>query len=131
MNKTLQKILRKVETVQVGLLRCHTDDDKKLLLQTRAGTSEESLNCIVANDSLNESLLSKNVNLIQKYKDDYIHISCKVKEEVVRDTATIISMEVLKACWFTRKSKGSVCWLSEKYIYNAMQFSPEEINLAS
>lgn len=131
MNRTLQKILRKVETVQLGLLRCETDD-RKLSVQARAGTSDESaVNCIISNEACSISLLSRNVNFIQKYKEDYIYITCRVKEEVVRETATIFSMEVLKACWFTRKSKGSVSWLSEKYIYNAISYNPEEIDLAS
>ena len=127
MNRTLEKILRKVESVQLGLLRC-SDDDQNVSLQARAGMDESSLNCIVNNESGDISLMSKNVRLIQMHKDDYLYISCRVKEEVKRDTATVVSMEVLKACWFTRKSKGSVSWLTEKYIYNARG---EEIDLAS
>ena len=106
MNRTLQKILRKVERVQLGLLRCEAVD-QKLLLQARAGATEDSLNCIVNTESCEGSLLSRNVNLIQKDKEDYLYISCRVKDEVVRNSATIVSMEVLKACWFTRKSNGA------------------------
>jgi hypothetical protein len=127
MDKKLQKILRKVESVQLGLLRCHHDDEN-LLLQTRAGTNESQLNCIVENKTGALSLLSRNVNLIQKDKEDYLHISCRVMDEIKRETATIVSMEVLKACWFTKVTRGSVCWLKEKYIYEPLS---EEIDLAS
>lgn len=127
MDRTLQKILRKVESVQLGLLRC-SEDDQNVSLQARAGMDETSLNCIVNKESCDISLISKNVRLIQMHKDDYLYISCRVTDEVVRETATIVSMEVLKACWFTRKSKGSVSWLTEKYIYHAIG---EEIDLAS
>jgi hypothetical protein len=127
MDRTLQKILRKVESVQLGLLRC-SEDDQKLLLQARAGMDDTNLNCIVNRDSSDVSLISKNVSLIQRHKEDYLYISCRVTDEVVKNSATIISMEVLKACWFTRKSKGSVSWLKEKYIYQAIG---GEIDMAS
>lgn len=127
MDKTLQKILKKVESVQLGLLRC-SNEDKRLLLQARAGLNEESVNCIVNNENCELSLLSKNVNLIQKDKHDYLYITCKVKEEVKKNSAVIISMEVIKASWFIRKSRGSVSWLQEKYRYSSLN---EEIDLAS
>ena len=128
MNRTLQKILRKVESVQLGLLKCNIEDEK-LLLHARAGTTEDLVHCIVPNErSERSSLKSQNVNFIQRDKENYLYITCKVKDEVVHNQATIISMEVLKACWFTRKSNGAVSWLKEKYIYHAI---PAEIDLAS
>lgn len=127
MDRNLKKILSKVKSVQLGLLRCQKDD-KKLLLQTRAGTVNEQVNCIVENKSVEGDLLASNVNLIQKDKDDYLYITCRVTDQVVRNTATIVSMEVLKASWFTRMTRGSVTWLKEKYTYDALS---EEIDLAS
>lgn len=127
MNITLQKILRKVESVQVGLLRVENKDEK-LSLQARAGTNLDQLNCIVEKSNNSDSLLSRNVSLIQKDKLDYLYISCKVKEEIQNKTAVIMSMEILKACWFTRRSKGSVSWLQQKYSYEALS---SDLDLAS
>jgi hypothetical protein len=114
---TLHRILRKVETVQLGLLRTENDNGK-LSWQARAGTDNNLLNCIIENE-IDISLLSRNVSLIQKDKHDYLYITCRVKEEVKRNTAVIMSLEILRACWFTRRSRGSVTWLQEKYMYDA------------
>jgi hypothetical protein len=120
MKSSLYKILKKVESVQLGLLRCE-NKEKRLLLQTRAGTDQELLNCIVNIDQWDISLMSQNVSLIQRDKEDYLYITCRVTDEIRKDAAAIVSMEVLRACWFTRKSRGSVTWLQEKYMYEAMQ----------
>jgi hypothetical protein len=123
---TLSRILRKVETVQRGLLR--TDNDNgKLSWQARAGTDNNLLNCIIEHNETDISLLSRNVSLIQKDKHDYLYITCRVKEEVKRNTAIIMSLEILRACWFTRRSRGSVTWLQEKYMYDALP----EMDIAS
>jgi hypothetical protein len=127
MSTTLEKILRKVEAVQLGLLRFE-NKNQKLLMQARAGKNEDLLNCIIQQDACSVSLLEKNVSLIQKDKEDYLYITCKVKEEILKNTAVIISMEILKACWFTRRSKGSVSWLQEKYMYEILE---EDMNIAS
>jgi hypothetical protein len=126
MQSTLQRILRKVESVQVGLLRIENQDGK-LLLHARAGASLNGLNCIVSNEQT-DSLITRQVSLIQKDKEDYLYLSCRVREEITNKTALIMSMEVLKACWFTRKSKGSVSWLQQKYSYEAIS---EKLDMAS
>jgi hypothetical protein len=127
MSNTLQKIVRKIEAVQRGLLRVESED-QRLLMQARIGKNEELLNCIVDIDGCQLSLLERHVSLIQKDKQDYLHISCKVTDEVRKDASVIISMEILKACWFTRRTKGSVSWLEQKYMYEVLQ---EDILLAS
>jgi hypothetical protein len=118
MNTNLEKILQKVSSVQLGLLRCQLETEK-LSLHARAGSVENELNCVFSSPEAEVSLLSRNVNLIQMDKDDYLYIACMVKDEVRKDQAMIISLEVVKACWFTRKSKGSVSWLQEKYMYES------------
>ncbi len=118
MNTTLQKILRKVESVQLGFLRVENKNEK-LVLQTCAGASQDKLNCIIEKNTEADSLLSRNVSLIQKDKQDYLYISCKVKEEIRNKAAVVVSMEVLKASWFTRRFKGNLSWLQEKYSYEA------------
>ena len=117
MDNTLQKILRKVESVQVGLLRAD-NKKQKILLQARAGSIQDLLNCVVHKPE--ENALNYNfhqVSLIQKDKQDYLYITCKVKEQTHNSKTMVMSMEVLKACWFTRRSKGSVTWLQQKYTY--------------
>ena len=117
MNNTLQKILRKVESVQVGLLRAENKNEK-ILLQARAGSDQDLLNCVVHKPE--ENTLNYNfrqVSLIQKDKQDYSYITCHVKDQSQNSKTVIMSMEVLKACWFTRRSKGSVSWLQQKYTY--------------
>ena len=119
MNLTLQKILRKVESVQVGLLRAEAKNEK-ILLQARAGSDQDLfLNCVVQKPDESEVPYNKfrQVSLIQRDKQDYLYITCQVKEQTQNNKAVIMSMEVLKACWFTRRSKGSVSWLQQKYTY--------------
>jgi hypothetical protein len=128
MSSTLQKIVKKIEAVQLGLLRVESKD-QKLLMQARIGKNDELLNCIVDVDRCKEvTLLERHVSLIQKDKEDYLYITCKVTDEVRKDAAIIISMEILKACWFTRRSRGSVSWLQEKYMYDVLE---QEMPLAS
>lgn len=125
---TLNRILRKVGTVQLGLLRTENDNGK-LSWQARAGTNENVLNCIIENKEDEDmiSLLSRNVSLIQKDKHDYLYITCRVKEEVKKNSVIIMSLEVLRACWFTRRTRGNMRWLQEKYMYDAYT----EIDIAS
>jgi hypothetical protein len=115
MNPNLQKILRKVEAVQLGLLRVE-NKNRKMLLQARAGTNEDLLNCIVSEPDHGKIQFGK-VSLIQKDKEDYLYITCKVREHARRNQAVIMSMEILKACWFTRRSRGGVSWLQQKCTY--------------
>jgi hypothetical protein len=128
MNKELQHIQRKIDSIQSGLLRFR-DKDAQMTLQVRATTNDDhSLNCIVTGNSPRGKLLNRNVNLIQKNHDDFLYINGTVSEEVNKKNK-ILSIHILKASWFVRKSKGHVSWLQEKYIYE--NFPREEIELAS
>ena len=120
MNNTLQKILRKVDSVQVGLVRVENQNEK-MLLQARAGASENLLNCIVTKPNAGGNMVLGKVNLIQKDKEDYLYITCNVKEQTQNKQAVILSMEIVKASWFTRRTKGSVTWLQQKYTYDAIE----------
>jgi hypothetical protein len=116
MYNDLQFIQQKVRDIQFGLLQMR-DKDKKESWQVRATTNDDnSLNCIIKDISLRKKFMNRNVNLIQKYKDDYLFITGKVSNEV-NNGSRILSLHILKACWFVRKSKGSVSWLQEKYMY--------------
>ncbi|HET9429755.1 MAG TPA: hypothetical protein VFO70_01205, partial [Chitinophagaceae bacterium] len=88
MDRTLRKILIKIQSIQVGILRFITPDDEKLLFRARAGAYDGELNCVLERAG-NTSLLSQSVNLIQKDKEDYLYITCKVRDEVVNSSAVI------------------------------------------
>lgn len=89
-----------------------------MLLHARAGSDQELLNCIVTKPGEEKKEYQfRNVSLIQKDKHDYLYITCKVREQTHNNKAVIMSMEVIKACWFTRRSRGSVTWLQQKYSY--------------
>lgn len=120
MNQTLHKILRKVQTVQRGTLHIHINDEK-YLYQARAGADEEFLNCIVEKTEISDSLISRNVSLIQRDKQDYLHITCKVKQVTSNQAADVVSLEVLKACWFIRRFRRNISWLQQKYTYESSQ----------
>jgi len=115
-NKLLH-IQQKIDSIQFGLLRLR-DEDNNNSWQVRTTTNDdETLNCIITDHAPLKKLVNKNVNLIQKYHDDYLYITGKVDEEVNTKTK-ILSIRILKACWFVRKTtKGGVSWLQEKYIY--------------
>jgi hypothetical protein len=116
MNNKLYHIQQKIDSIQFGLLRLR-DDEAHNTWQVKTTTNEDnSLNCIITDDSPRRKLVNKNVNLIQKYHDDYLYITGTVDEEV-NTKSKILSIRILKACWFVRKSKGGVSWLQEKYIY--------------
>lgn len=115
MNSNLQKILRKVESVQRGILRVE-DQNNRLLLQARAGSDEERLNCIV-DPPASQPFEFRQVNLIQKDKKDYLFITCEVREQARHKQALVMSMEILRAAWFTRRTRGSTSWLQQKCAY--------------
>lgn len=128
MNKELQLIQQKIDAIQSGLLRFR-DKDAQMTLQVRATTNNDnSLNCIVTDNSPRSKLLNRNVNLIQKSHDDYLYINGTVSEEVNKKSK-ILSIHILKASWFVRKSKGNVSWLQEKYMYE--NFPRKKMELAS
>ncbi|MEI9946975.1 MAG: hypothetical protein WDN26_22485 [Chitinophagaceae bacterium] len=120
MNKSLHYIQQKSEAIQDGLLRFRDKQgDLSLLVKTSSNEEDSSLNCILTDPAECKKLMNRKVNLVQKRNDDYLYISGKVSAEVTKGSK-ILSIHILKACWFERKSKGGVSWLSEKYIYENM-----------
>ncbi|RYG43002.1 MAG: hypothetical protein EOO01_22060 [Chitinophagaceae bacterium] len=114
MNKALQIIQQKINTIQSGLLR-FTQKDDRVSLQVKASAGGDcSFDCVTEEEV--RGLQDKEVKLVQRYKDDYIYITGKV-EAVVKNKKTVISILILKACWFVRESEGSMTWLKEKQVY--------------
>jgi hypothetical protein len=130
MNKKLLEIQQKIGSIQNGLLRIRDGKNEKVTtLQVKTTANEDdSLNCLVTGESMKHKLLNKEVNIIQKSHNDYLYITGQVEEEVTTK-GKILSIRILKACWFVRKRKGSVSWLQEKYLYE--NYAPQELGLAS
>ncbi len=127
MNKKLLHIQQKIDSIQFGLLRLR-DEEAHDTWHVKTTTNEDnSLNCIITDELPGRKLVNKEVNLIQKHHDDYLYITGTVNEEVNRKSK-ILSIRILKACWFVRKSKGGISWLQEKYIYENFA---TELELAS
>ena len=126
-NKSLLLIKKRISDIQCGLLRFH-DKDQQMAVPVKVSVNEDaSLNCIVIDEFNGHKLRNKMVNLIQKYHDDYLHISGKVSEEVQKNNR-IISVEILKVCWFVRQIKGNVSWLRQKFILDvANETRPEQM----
>jgi hypothetical protein len=124
MEKTRPDIKEKIGAIQVGLLR-YTHKGKKQSFPVRIAVEQkDSLNCVLSNDVPSQKLLNKNVTLIQKDHDNYMYIDGRISREV-QNHSLVVSVNITKACWFIRKSRGSVTWLQEKCIYMP------PINLAS
>lgn len=114
MNKALQTIQQKINMIQSGLLRYKQNDDQVTLQVKAASANDYSFDCITDEDV--KGLHNKEVSLVQKHKDDYLYITGKVNT-VVKNKKTVISISILKACWFVRESEGTLTWLEEKHMY--------------
>src|SRR5258705_10247833 len=114
-NKNLSLIKQRIGDIQCGLLRFE-DKNKQVTLQVKLTANEgTSLNCIVTNE-YPQKLVNKNVHLIQKYHDDYLHIAGKISGEI-KSNNRILAVQIERACWFVRQSKGNVSWLRQKCLY--------------
>jgi hypothetical protein len=118
--ETLLLIKQRIANIQYGLLRFH-DKNAQVNLPVKVTVNEDaSLNCIVINGHAGGKFINKNVNLIQKYHDDYLHITGKVSAEIQKNSR-ILSFEIVRLCWFVRESKGCVSWLRQKYLYDPFE----------
>ena len=116
MKTHLNRIQQKIDNLQLGLLRIR-DNNGLLTLHVKATTNDDdSLNCIITGDMPDKTLMNKRVNLIQKNHNDYLYITGKVNAEVKKG-CRILSIKILKACWFVRMTSGASSWLKEKYMF--------------
>lgn len=117
--ETTQHIIReKITSIQVGLLRCKHKGEK-ISVPVKIVVDEENniLNCVATLDNVPaKKLLHKDVTLIQRDRNNYLYIGGRINREV-RDNVLVFSLDITKACWFIRRSKGSVTWLQEKCVY--------------
>lgn len=115
MEKARPDIQQKIGAIQVGLLR-YSHKGKKMSIPVRiAVEQQDSLHCVIS-DLPSQTLLNKNVTLIQRDRENYLYIGGRISQEIQK-TALVLSVNITKACWFIRKSKGSVTWLQEKCVY--------------
>ena len=119
MTDTLQIILEKVERVQLGLLRTLDENGDKTSWPTKACRHVDELSCVLTLEECPESLEDKTIVLVQKHKEDYLYLTGIVKTQVLRDKLTILSVDIVKACWFTRHIKSGISSLKEKHIYES------------
>ena len=126
MKKKLGQIQNKINNIQVGLLRFR-DKDEQVTLQVKAKSDEDSVNCIITGNGDLNKLTNRSVNLVQKCENDYLYISGQLEEKAV--DKKMLSFKIIRACWFVRKSKGTLSWLQEKYIYDILP--DEQLELAS
>jgi hypothetical protein len=117
MNKTLRNIKQRMGAIQFGLLRMRDNNEQVTTLQVKLAENEGAmLSCLVTDTLPRKNLLNQSVNFIQKCHNDYLYIAGKVTD-ANKDSKKILSVEITKACWFVKKSKGDVSWLQQKYIY--------------
>ena len=122
MNTPLCRIQQKINRLQKGLLRFR-DNQGRLTLQVKTATNQDaSLNCLIVEDSFTEKLINRNVHFIQKNYYDYIFIAGTVANEC-QNGSEIITIQILKAYWFVRRSTGSFSWLKEKYAFESPEFA--------
>ena len=126
MKKELGHIQKRINDIQVGLLRFRHNDEQ-VTLQVKAKSNEDSVNCIITGNGDLNKLTNGSVNLVQKCGNDYLYISGQLEGKAVNKK--MLSFKIIRACWFIRKSKGTLSWLQEKYIYDILP--EEELELAS
>lgn len=127
MNKNLHYINQKIDAIQFALLR-YQDKEDRVTMHVTAKTNDDTLICTTTGNTDLKKLVNKKVNLIQKSEDDYLYISGEVKEKPDKNKKTVF-ISIVKACWFIRKSRGTLSWLQEKHIYD---ISPaDDLELAS
>ena len=128
METKLVHIKKKIDAIQVGLLRFRDKDDNITFHVNAKSCENNSVNCVIADNTDLSRLVNKNVNLVQKSENDYLYISGQVKEKTGKNK-NILSFRIVRACWFTKKSRGNLSWLQEKYIYDILP--DRELELAS
>jgi hypothetical protein len=128
MDKKLHFIREKIDAIEFGLLR-YQDNEERITMQVKARCNDGIvLECLATPGSAIPDLTNKRVNLIQKSENDYLYISGQVKEKPARNKKAY-SISILKACWFVRKSKGTLTWLQEKHVYDITP--SEDMSIAS
>ena len=126
MNKPLHidenSIQEKICSIQLALLR-YKHEGKQMTLHVKiAVDATDKISCVAAEDLPGHALLNKNVVLIQKDRENYMYIGGRIIHESKKNKL-LLFIDIKKACWYIRKSKGSVTWLQEKCQYVPMKIA--------
>ncbi len=130
MHRNFYTISQKVNSIQAGLLRRQTKNGSithHVLMKT---CDDSMLICALTDSGKPDTrkLIGKRVNLIQKSENDYIYLSGIVMDKPTTNRRTLY-IRLAKACWFVKKTKGSLSWLQEKYVYESIPL--KNLGLAS
>ena len=127
-NSNLQNIHRKVDEIETGLLRFQYNDNQVTLHVKAKGDGENLIYCDFADKADHKKIVPGKVSLIQKSDKNYLYIAGEIEKQSPGNKKPL-SIRIIRACWFILKSKGSVSWLQEKYIYDISKGN--ELELAS
>lgn len=118
MSKTLQLIHQKIETMRHGLLRVREGTEQQRMQVSTSLYDRHHLNCVFKENDSEGELLNREVVLIQRNDNDYLYVTGHIEDEVKKN-CKVVSLRIIKACWFTRKKRGRVAWLQQKYMYES------------
>lgn len=125
----LQSIRNKVTAISVGLLRFR-DGKKQVSLQVNSKYCEDNrVRCYLNGKSDTGGFHNRVVSLVQKQKDDYLYLAGLVEDLQPERGGHIITIRVLKASWFVKRTKGTLSWLQEKFVHEF--FEGEQLQMVS
>lgn len=127
-NSNLLHIHKKIDEIETGLLRFQHNDNQVTLHVRAKSNGENLISCDFADKADLKKIVPGKVSLIQKSDKNYLYISGEIEKQNTGSKKTF-SMRITRACWFILRSKGSVSWLQEKYIYDIS--GNTELGLAS
>jgi len=128
MKKDLRFIQEKISAIQFGILKTRDNDGSKSWQVKAAPHEDSTFHCVITDDRPCDQLVNSRVNLVQRHNDDYLYITGRVSAEADKKTK-ILSVNILKAAWFVRQSKGKISWLKQKYLYE--NYTTDDMELAS
>lgn len=127
-HSNLQHIHQKIDEIGVGLLRFQHNENPVTLHVKAKGDGGNLIYCDFADKADHKRTVPGKVSLIQKSDKNYLYIAGEIEKQSPGSKQPL-SIRIIRACWFILKSKGSVSWLQEKYIYDISEV--DELELAS
>lgn len=128
MHKNFYAISQKINAIQCGLLRHRTKKATTTHHVVMKVYDENTIVCAVTDQDRPEikKLAGRRVNLVQKSNNDYIYLSGIVLMKPGLNKRTLY-IRLTKACWFIKKSKGTLSWLQEKHVHEFFLVQPLEM----
>jgi len=128
-HSNLLHIHKKIDEIGGGLLRFHHNDSQvSLHVRLKSNGSSNSIDCFISDNADIKKLVNGPATLIQKSDKNYLYLAGKIERPAGKNNK-IFPVRILRACWFVLKSKDSVSWLQEKYIFDISRDT--ELDLAS